>query len=1333
MRKLFKSIISVCIALIFFFNANAQSPTVTINQAAGQSDPTSASPINFTVTFSEAVTGFTGSDVSFFGSSGFIFSFPELTVTGGPIVYNVAVSGMTSNVTVVVTVPSGAAFNASNQSNVASTSTDNSVVYNIPPCSLTCPSNITVDATSASGAVVNYSVTPVGDCRSIARIPSPGITYPVGTTTVNAYNNVSTGLYYALTELDLISVYNFNTSGPTTSSSHLMITGKSGVITSIDFRSSNGKLYGLSLAASGIDSEGKLYTINTTTGLATQVGTGSFLIGGNVASIDFDPVTDILRLISNKGSNLRIDPDLGTVIGTDTWLAENFVAAAHTNSFSASTFTTLYSINSVTKSLYTQGGINGVPSSNTGLTTLVGPLGVNVSGVYGFDISLSATALAILLVDGAYGLYSINLNTGTATLIRNFVTAPYYGVGDIAIAPVTLPAPSCSFTVTVNPPPLTVTINKAATQADPTTTPPVKFTVVFDQDVTGFDASDISFEGSTVPGILVATVSGTGPTYQVSVSGITGAGNVVASVVAGAATNTSNQASLASTSTDNDVLVIALPHDLDIFKQSFPVSGVVAGGLINYIITVRYFEPGPLLQNVSVTDILPPGTRFQSFSFISSNYTPIFSLTTPPPSQNGTVNLLFPLFQPGQIFTFRIVVAVEQGLTGGISNTVTVGGPLGDINLSNNSSMAVTQIFVPPTIICPANVTVNTGATDCIGSVDLGGLNYVMTGNPAPTLSLSWRPLDDALAALNSIIVVPGVLTPRNFPKGVTTITATASNGVLPIATCQFTITVLDQTAPVITCPVAVSLNTDVGFCTATISNAVIGTATAEDNCTGAITITHSDFPAGNIFPIGATTVTWTVRDVAGNTSTCQQTITVKDDVAPVISGVSVNPAMLAPPNHKMKDVTIKYSVSDCSAVTNVLTVSDNEGSDPNDVQVLDDHHLKLRAERNGTGDGRIYTVFITSTDASGNSSTSTTTVVVAHNVTAPHSGAAFRVGSTVNFAGTFWDVAGNTHTSNWLIDDKTSVKGTLIEPSGIKNGKVAGSYKFTAPGVYKLQMNVTDQKGLTIYANTNGDLDAIVVIYDPNGGNTFGGGYYNSPAGALKSNPTATGKVSYGFAMNYFKNSTNPKGETQFEFKVGDFEFNALNFEYLVISNSMAQFKGTGKIIGGQSGIGFTMTVVDGDIDGTGVDKIRMKIYNRNTGEIIYDNQQGASDAALPIQPVGENSIVVISGTSSAPVTANRTENIVTESKSEEVSNGFDVIAFPNPSTNNFTIQLKGNINEKITMQVIDMYGRIIERRNVTANSMIRFGDSYRPGTYFVRIMQGKEHKEIKLIKLTY
>jgi hypothetical protein len=442
-----------------------------------------------------------------------------------------------------------------------------------------------------------------------------------------------------------------------------------------------------------------------------------------------------------------------------------------------------------------------------------------------------------------------------------------------------------------------------------------------------------------------------------------------------------------------------------------------------------------------------------------------------------------------------------------------------------------------------------------------------------------------------------------------------------------------------------------------------------------------------------------------------------------------------------MRDVTVNYTSTDnCGVESCSLTVTSNEAvngtgdgdTDP-DWEIIDDHHVKLRAERAANGSGRIYTITITCTDHQGNASTKTVEVRVAHNITGPLTGKPFKVGSTVDFAGEFWDKPTNKHTAKWLIDDNTNVKGTVTEPTAIKNGKVTGSYKFTSPGIYNLQMNTIDQNNVITYANTNGDLEEIIVIYDPNGGNTYGGGYFNSPAGALKSDPTATGKASYGFAMNYFKNSTNPKGETQFELKIGDFEYNAVNFDYLSISGAKAQFKGTGKIIGGQSGINFIMTVIDGDLDGTGIDKVRMKIYNKNTGAVYYDNQPGASDAALPTQAVGATSTIVISGSNASLTSANTNQKAEIEAKGIEVINGLEVKAIPNPSSTSFTLNLEGNNTaDKITMQVADMLGRIIETRTISANSTIRIGEKYRPGTYFVRIIQGQEHKEIKLIKLS-
>lgn len=102
-------------------------PTVTINQA-DQADPTSASPINFTVVFSEAVTGFATGDVTLSGTAGATTG----TVTGSGATYNVAVSGMTSDGTVVASVGAGVAIDAASNPNTASTSADNTVTYNVP-------------------------------------------------------------------------------------------------------------------------------------------------------------------------------------------------------------------------------------------------------------------------------------------------------------------------------------------------------------------------------------------------------------------------------------------------------------------------------------------------------------------------------------------------------------------------------------------------------------------------------------------------------------------------------------------------------------------------------------------------------------------------------------------------------------------------------------------------------------------------------------------------------------------------------------------------------------------------------------------------------------------------------------------------------------------------------------------------------------------------------------------------------------------------------------------------------------------------------------------------
>src|SRR6266540_1554890 len=127
-------------------------PTVTINQAAGQADPTSTSPINFTVVFSEAVSGFAAADVTISGTAG---GTKTVVVSGGPVTYNVAVSGMTGSGTVTASIVAGAAVDGAGNASTASTSTDNTVTFSAPD---TTPPTVAITS-PASGAAVRGTIT----------------------------------------------------------------------------------------------------------------------------------------------------------------------------------------------------------------------------------------------------------------------------------------------------------------------------------------------------------------------------------------------------------------------------------------------------------------------------------------------------------------------------------------------------------------------------------------------------------------------------------------------------------------------------------------------------------------------------------------------------------------------------------------------------------------------------------------------------------------------------------------------------------------------------------------------------------------------------------------------------------------------------------------------------------------------------------------------------------------------------------------------------------------------------------------------------------------------
>ncbi|MFC2001708.1 hypothetical protein ACFLUZ_04310 [Chloroflexota bacterium] len=210
---------------------------------------------------------------------------------------------------------------------------------------------------------------------------------------------------------------------------------------------------------------------------------------------------------------------------------------------------------------------------------------------------------------------------------------------------------------------------------------------------------------------------------------------------------------------------------------------------------------------------------------------------------------------------------------------------------------------------------------------------------------------------------------------GANTVTLTVSDGV-EMATCEAMVTVVDNIAPV---PDVTPLPTVTGQCSATILTA----PTAMDNCAGIVTGTTTDPLTYN--QQGICTVTWTYDDGNGNTSTQTQTVIVKDTTAPTII-VSVSPDTLWAPNHKMVEITATVDASDVcdSELSVVLTsIESNEPGNGDDIEGAEfgteDYTFLLQAERDGNGDGRIYTITYTVTDTAGNSAIGVATVTVPH------------------------------------------------------------------------------------------------------------------------------------------------------------------------------------------------------------------------------------------------------------------------------------------------------------------------------------------------------------------
>ncbi len=282
--------------------------------------------------------------------------------------------------------------------------------------------------------------------------------------------------------------------------------------------------------------------------------------------------------------------------------------------------------------------------------------------------------------------------------------------------------------------------------------------------------------------------------------------------------------------------------------------------------------------------------------------------------------------------------------------------------------------------------------------------------------------------------------------------------------------------------------------------------------------------------------------------------------------------------------------------------------------------------------------------------------------------------------------------------------------------------------------MGVKVYKVRTVVGTSGNPCDeqiAYLPVYDPDGGFVTGGGWINSPAGSMVSNPTATGKANFGFVAKYKKGSNVVEGNTEFQFNTGNLNFKSTshNNMSLVISGSKATYKGRGTI-NGTGDYNFTLIATDGQINGGGgYDKFRIKISDGGT--VIYDNQINALETDILTTSLGGGSIVI-----HEPVKGGNGggKRVASENSNQPATSQFG--SYPNPFSNEASFRFALETEQQYELAVHDTRGMLIKRiggGTAEAGKLYEMkldGRYLAPGVYFARLITKDGVKTVRVVK---
>jgi hypothetical protein len=473
---------------------------------------------------------------------------------------------------------------------------------------------------------------------------------------------------------------------------------------------------------------------------------------------------------------------------------------------------------------------------------------------------------------------------------------------------------------------------------------------------------------------------------------------------------------------------------------------------------------------------------------------------------------------------------------------------------------------------------------------------------------------------------------------------------------------------------------------------------TATDNC-GTATVTPSVDPYSVNTCVGyQITYRWVAKD---NSTPANETVVTKT--------FNVLPDTADPTFDSTPNAIADISCDDALPTQETLTASDTCG-DATVVSSVDPYTVDKCA-------GYAITYRWTATDDCGNDTETWVTFNVLPDTEAPELGniqgpqAPVQVGVDFTLLANYSDnCSANSGSVSWYFSSDGDFIDLGINDytefviTGSTLNATFNSSNFSTPenpkgaGVYSVKLVVTDVCG-----NETSKTYDYVVIYDPSGGFVTGGGWINSPVGAYKNDPNATGKANFGFNAKYKtgkNNLTEVDGNTNFQFKEGNFHFKSSsheNMSLIISGEKKATYRGIGSVNGSGSHY-FIVTVIDGDAQGgDGKDKFRIVVYANGTtspsGTPIYDNESNAVINADASTVLGGGSIVIHKpkGNSKAQ------EEVVVKTKPdvmrEMAPEILESLALsPNPVVEKSIVRFSVKEDALVTLRLFDHSGRMIE-----------------------------------------